>query len=71
MATGKQVNLGYIPMRLIQWQLKEGDPCPHVTPLHLNWWLQEENILQGQPIPSLRHALQFLQMHQRKGGALT
>ena len=80
-ATEKQVHLGRLHMRLIQWHLKNNwrvpesldkqIPVPKSLHPHLKWWLEEDNVLQGQPLHSLKHALQILQTHQKKGGALT
>ena len=75
-ATEKQVHLDRLHMRPIQWHLNinwrvpvslKGDPHSQITPPHLKWWLQEDNVLQGQPL----HPLLFcksLQMHQRRVG---
>ena len=46
-------------------------PLPRSLPPHLQWWLEEDNVLQGQPLHPVKHALQFLQTHQKKGGAPT
>ena len=37
----------------------------------LKLWLQEENVLQGQPLQPLGHAQQLFQVHQKKGEVLT
>ena len=59
-ATEKQVHLGRLHMRPIQWHLKNNWRIPEslekVIPLprslhpHLQWWLEEDNVLQGQPL---------------------
>ena len=69
-ATEKQVHLGRLHMRPIQWHLKNNWRVPEslekVIPLprslhpHLQWWLEEDNVLQGQPLHPVRHALQIL-----------
>ena len=61
--------LGRLHMRPIQWHLKRHWHVPEslekVIPLsqslhpHLDWWLLESNVLQGQPLHSLQHALQI------------
>ena len=60
-ATEKQVHLGRLHMRPIQWHLKKT----------LRWWLEESNVLTGQPLYPLKMLCRYLQMHQKKGGALT
>ena len=67
-ATEKQVWLGRLHMRPIQWHLKKHWHVPEVLDkvilvppalhLHLDWWLDEKNVLRGQPLRPLRHALQ-------------
>ena len=59
-ATEKQVHLGRLHMRPIQWHLKSNWRIPEslekVIPLprslhpHLQWWLQESNVLTGETI---------------------
>ena len=59
-ATEKQVHLGRLHMRPIQWHLKSHWRIPEslekVIPIskslhpHLQWWLQEDNVLTGQPL---------------------
>ena len=66
-ATEKQVHLGRLHMRPIQWHLKQHWRIPEslqkVIPIprslypHLQWWLQEDNILTGQPLHPIKHAL--------------
>ena len=68
-ATEKQVWLGSLHMRPIQWHLKRHWHVPEVlekvipVPLslhhHLGWWLNEQNVLEGQPLHPLQHALQL------------
>ena len=77
-ATEKQVHLGHLHMRPIQWHLKnnwrvpetleKAIPIPKSLHPHLGWWLEESNVITGQPLHPLKHAQQ---MHQKKGGALT
>ena len=74
-ATEEQVHLGQMHMRLIQWHLKNNwrlpeslekvIPIPRSLHSHLQWWLKEDNVLTGQPLHPIKHAL------QKKGGALT
>ena len=68
-ATEKQVISGRLHMRPIQWHLKNHWHVPEVLekeiPLprslypHLQWWLDENNVLSGQPLHPLQHALQL------------
>ena len=68
-ATEKQVHLGRLHMRPIQWHLKSHWRIPEslekVIPIskslhpHLQWWLQEDNVLTGQPLHPIKHALQI------------
>ena len=68
-ATEKQVWSGRLHMRPIQWHLKRHWQVPEVLekviPLppslqpHLDWWLDEGNVLRGQPLHPLSHALQL------------
>ena len=67
-ATEKQVWSGRLHMRPLQWHLKRHWHVPEVLekliPLpeslqpHLDWWLDENNVLSGQPLHPLQHALQ-------------
>ena len=34
-------------------------PLPHSLHPHLDWWLNESNVLQGQPLHPLQHVLQM------------
>ena len=68
-ATEKQVWSGRLHMRPIQWHLKRHwhvpeslekvIPLPHSLHPHLDWWLKESNVLRGQPLHPLQHALQL------------
>ena len=67
-ATEKQVHLGRLHTRPIQWHLKNWRvpeslekviPVPRSLHLHLRWWLEESNVLPGQPLHPLKHALQI------------
>ena len=68
-ATEKQVLSGRLHMRPIQWHLKRHWHIPEVLekviPVppslhpHLDWWLDESNVLGGQPLHPLQHALQL------------
>ena len=68
-ATEKQVHLGRLHMRPIQWHLKNNwrvpeslekvIPVPKSLHPHLRWWLEENNVLLGQPLHPLKHALQI------------
>ena len=68
-ATEKQVHLGRLHMRPIQWHLKNNwrvpeslekvIPIPRSLHPHLRWWLEESNVLPGQPLHLLKHALQI------------
>ena len=68
-ATEKQVLLGRLHMRPIQWHLKNHwktpeslekmIPVPHSLHPHLKWWLEQENVLAGQPLHPLDHSLQI------------
>ena len=59
-ATEKQVHLGRLHMRPIQWHLKNNwrvpesldkvIPVPKSLHPHLRWWLEESNVLPGQPL---------------------
>ena len=80
--TEKQVHLGRLHMRPIQWHSKQNNwrvpeslekviPVPNSLHLHLRWWLEEINVLLGQPLHPLKHALQIFTDASKKGGALT
>ena len=76
-ATEKQVHLGRLHMRPIQWHLKSKWRIPEslekVIPLprslhpHLQWWLQESNVLTGQPLHPMQHALQIFTDASKEG----
>ena len=76
-ATEKQVHLGRLHMRPIQWHLKNNWRVPEslekIIPLprslhpHLQWWLQDENILRGQPLHPIKHALQIFTDASKEG----
>ena len=69
MATEKQVCAGRLHMRPIQWHLKKNwhvpevlekvIPVPQSLHPHLDWWLDEANVLRGQPLHPLQHAVQL------------
>ena len=64
-------------MRPIQWHLKNNWRIPEslekVIPIpkslhpHLQWWLEEGNVLQGQPLHSIKHALQIFTDASKEG----
>ena len=76
-ATEKQVHLGRLHMRPIQWHLKNHWRVPEslekIIPLprslhpHLQWWLEEDNVLQGQPLHPMKHALQIFTDASKEG----
>ena len=76
-ATEKQVHLGRLHMRPIQWHLKNNWRVPEtmekVIPiprsLHppLKWWLEEDNVLTVQPLRPLKHALQIFTDASKEG----
>ena len=76
-ATEKQVHLGRLHMRPIQWHLKRNwripeslhkrIPLPRSLHPHLQWWLQEDNVLTGQPLHPLQHALQIFTDASKEG----
>ena len=76
-ATEKQVHLGRLHMRPIQWHLKNNWRVPEslekIIPLprslhpHLQWWLNESNVLQGQPLHPIKHALQIFTDASKEG----
>ena len=73
----KQVYLGRLHMRPIQWHLKNNwrvpealekiIPVPRSLHPHLEWWLDESNLLQGQPLHPLKHALQIFTDASKEG----
>ena len=76
-ATEKQVHLGRLHMRPIQWHLKNNwrfpesldkvIPVPRSLHPHLRWWLEESNVLPGQPLHPLKHALQIFTDASKEG----
>ena len=76
-ATEKQVHLGQLHMRPIQWHLKNNWSVPEtmerVIPIpkslypHVKWWLEERNVLTGQPLHPLKNALQIFIDASKKG----
>ena len=38
---------------------RKGDPIPRSLHNHLQWWLKEDNVLTGQPLHPIKHALQI------------
>ena len=76
-ATEKQVHLGRLHMRPIQWHLKNNwrvpeslekiIPLPRTLHPHLRWWLNEDNVLQGQPLHPVKHALQIFTDASKEG----
>ena len=76
-ATEKQVHLGRLHMRPIQWHLKNNwrvpesleriIPIPKSLHPHLKWWLEEDNVVTGQPLHPLEHALQIFTDASREG----
>ena len=76
-ATEKQVWLGRLHMRPIQWHLKRHwhvpevlekvIQVPHSLHHHLGWWLNEQNVLEGQSLHPLQHALQLFTEASNEG----
>ena len=76
-ATEKQVHLGRLHTRPIQWHLKNNwrvpeslekvIPVPKSLHPHLRWWLEESNVLLGQPLHPLKHALQIFTDASKEG----
>ena len=76
-ATEKQVHLGRLHMRPIQWHLKNNWRVPEslekVIPIpsslhpHLKWWLGQDNVLSGQPLHPMKHALQIFTDASKEG----
>ena len=42
-------------------------PIPRSLHPHLKWWLEESNVLLGQPLQSLKHALQIFTDASKEG----
>ena len=76
-ATEKKVHLGQLHMRPIQWHLKNNwripeslekvIPIPRSLHPHLQCWLEERNILTGQPLHPIKHALQIFTDTSKEG----
>ena len=76
-ATEKQVHLGRLHMRPIQWHLKnnwrvpesleKSIPLPRSLHPHLRWWLVESNVLTDQPLHPAGHALQIFTNASKEG----
>ena len=76
-ATEKQVHLGLLHLRPIQWHLKKNQrvpeslekiiPIPRSLHPHLQWWLEEDNVLTGQPLYPIKHALQIFTDASKEG----
>ena len=76
-ATEKQVHLGRLHMRPIQWHLKNNwrvpeslekvIPVPKSLHPHLRWWLEESNVLPCQPLHPLKYALQIFTDASKEG----
>ena len=76
-ATEKQIHLGRLHMRPIQWHLKSNwripeslekrIPLPRSLHPHLQWWLKEGNVLTGQPLHPMQHALQIFTDASKEG----
>ena len=76
-ATEKQVHLGRLHMRPIQFHLKNNwrvpeslekvIPIPRSLHPHLQWWLLEDNVLTGQPLHPIKHALQIFTDASKEG----
>ena len=75
--TATEKPLGRLHMRPIQWHLKwnwhiqesleKNIPIPASLHPHLKWWLQKGNVLLGQPLHPLQHALQLFTNASREG----
>ena len=76
-AEEKQVPLGRLHMRPIQWHLRrhwrvpesleKEISVPRSLHPHLQWWTKETNVLQGQPLHPLHHALQVFTDAPKEG----
>ena len=76
-ATEKQVPLGRFHMRPIQWHLKrhwrapesleKEIPVPRPLHSHLLWWTKKSNVLIGQPLHPLCHAIQIFTDASKEG----
>ena len=76
-ATEKQIHLGRLHLRPIQWHLKNNQrvpeslekviPVPRSLHPHLKLWLEESNVLPGQLLHPLKHALQIFTDASKEG----
>ena len=76
-AIEKQVHRGQLHMRPIHWHLKNNwrvpeslekvIPIPRSLQPHLRWRLEESNVLPGQPLHPLKHALQIFTDASKEG----
>ena len=76
-ATEKRVHLGRLHMTPIQVHLKNNCmvleslekviPVPRSLRPHLRWWLEESNVLPGQPLHPLKYALQIFTDASKEG----
>ena len=66
-ATEKQVHLGRLHMRPIEWHLKNNWRVAESLEKVIQWWLEENNMLQGQPLHLLKHALQRFTNASKEG----
>ena len=76
-ATGKQVHLGWLTWDPYSGTWKNNWRVPEslekVIPVskslhhHLRWWLEESNVLLGQPLHPLKHALQIFTDASKEG----
>ena len=76
-ATEKQIWSGRLHMQPIQWHVKchwhvpesleKVIPLPPSLHPDLDWWLNESNVLWGQPLHPLQHALQIFTDTSNKG----
>ena len=76
-ATEKQVHPGRLHMRPMQWHLKHNwrvpeslekvIPVPRSLHPDLRWWLEESNVLPGQSLHPLKHALQIFTDTSKEG----
>ena len=68
-ATEKQVHLGRHLKN--NWRVPESlekvIPIPRSLHPHLQWWLQGDNVLVGQPLHPIRHALQIFTDASKEG----
>ena len=46
---------------------RKGDTRSQIAPTHLRWWLEESNVLPGQPLHPLKHALQIFTDASKEG----